>query len=66
MAADLGVLQRLGKITGNESLVRELAYTGRFMDPEEAVRLGLVSRVLPSREELLGTAVFLDRVCCVH
>lgn len=36
MAADLGTLQRLPRIVGNDSLVRELAYTARNMDSKEA------------------------------
>ena len=36
MAADLGTLQRLPKIVGNDSLVRELAYTGRDLPATEA------------------------------
>ncbi|MDR6620181.1 enoyl-CoA hydratase-related protein [Sinomonas atrocyanea] len=35
---------------------RELIYTGRRIDAAEALRLGLVNRVLPSREELLAAA----------
>jgi len=42
MAADVGTLQRLPKIVGNDSLVRELAYLGRRMDSTEAARCGLV------------------------
>lgn len=29
LAADVGTLQRLPKVIGNQSLVRELCYTGR-------------------------------------
>lgn len=36
MAADLGSLQRLPRIIGNDSLVRELAYTARNMGASEA------------------------------
>ena len=36
MAADLGSLQRLPKIMGSDSLVRELAYTGRDLNASEA------------------------------
>jgi Delta3,5-Delta2,4-dienoyl-CoA isomerase len=47
LAADIGTLQRLPKITGNDSRVRELCYTGEFFDAQEALRIGLVSRVTP-------------------
>lgn len=42
LAADIGTLQRFPKITGNDSLVRELIYTARKFTPEEALKLGLV------------------------
>ncbi|OGA85088.1 MAG: enoyl-CoA hydratase [Burkholderiales bacterium RIFCSPHIGHO2_01_FULL_63_240] len=52
MVADVGTLQRLPKIIGSQGLVRELAYTGRKVDAEEALRIGLVNRVFESREAL--------------
>lgn len=45
LAADIGALQRLPKVIGNQSLVRELCYTGRKMDSKEAFSCGLVGRV---------------------
>lgn len=42
LAADLGTLQRFPKIIGNDSLYRELAYTGRKFDAEEAKSIGFV------------------------
>jgi delta(3,5)-delta(2,4)-dienoyl-CoA isomerase len=45
LAADVGTLQRLPKITGNDSRVRELCYTGEMFDHNEALRLGFVSRL---------------------
>jgi len=36
MVADVGTLQRLPKLIGNQGLVRELAYTGRKVDAVEA------------------------------
>ena len=45
LAADIGTLQRLPKITGNDSRVRELCFTGETFDHEEAMRIGFVSRV---------------------
>lgn len=57
LAADVGTLQRLPKIVGNDSLVRELAFTARRFDSQEALRFGLVSRVLADKQELLNAAI---------
>jgi len=51
MTADVGTLQRLPKLVG-EGIVRELAYTGRRFDAQEARDIGLVNRVFDSREAL--------------
>ena len=45
MVADVGTLQRIPKITGNDSLVNELCFTGRDFGANEALRMGLVSRI---------------------
>lgn len=45
LAADVGALQRLPKIIGNQSLAREWCYTGRLFDSKEALSSGFVSRV---------------------
>lgn len=57
IVADVGVLQRLPKIVGNDSLVRELCYTARQMKADEAKELGLVSRVFPDHQSLLAGAI---------
>jgi enoyl-CoA hydratase len=51
MTADVGTLQRLPKLVG-EGITRELAYTGRRFEAEEARQIGLVNRVYASREAL--------------
>lgn len=61
IAADVGTLQRLPKITGNEGWVRELAYSARKFSPEEAVRMGFLTRVFPSRDDALEAAMTLAR-----
>jgi delta(3,5)-delta(2,4)-dienoyl-CoA isomerase len=58
-AADMGTLQRLPKIVGNMSWVKDVAYTGRYFGSEEAERFGLVSQVFESFEEGLQAAVKL-------
>ena len=50
MTADVGTFPRLLNHLP-EGLVRELAYTGRRMDAEEALRHGLVNRVLDSHAD---------------
>ncbi|KAG2742040.1 Delta2-dienoyl-CoA-isomerase [Suillus brevipes Sb2] len=58
LAADVGTLAYLQKITGNQSLARELAYTARTFSSEEAERLGLVSKVVQGgRDAVVGAAL---------
>lgn len=52
MVADVGTLQRLPKLVGNQGWVRELAYTGRMFGAAEAAQQGFVTRVFDSREAL--------------
>jgi enoyl-CoA hydratase/carnithine racemase len=52
LAADVGTLQRLPKIVGNQNLVRELAYTARALPADEALQLGLVGSVHSTLEDL--------------
>ena len=55
IVADLGSLQRLGRIIGQGHL-REMAFTGRDVGAEEALRMGLVNEVLPDVEAVLSRA----------
>jgi delta(3,5)-delta(2,4)-dienoyl-CoA isomerase len=48
LAADIGTLQRLPKIAGNDSRVRELCLTGENFDHNQAVAIGFVSRLSPN------------------
>lgn len=45
MAADLGTLQLMSTITGNDSTFREMAYTSRYLGAEEAQRIGFVTKI---------------------
>ncbi|KAG8524441.1 Heterogeneous nuclear ribonucleoprotein L, partial [Galemys pyrenaicus] len=56
LAADVGTLQRLPRVIGNQSLVNELAFTARKMMADEALECGLVSRVFPDKEVMLDAA----------
>ncbi len=58
ITADLGTLQRLAYLLPH-GLLRELAFTGRRMEAEEALRFALVNRVEPNRDSLLEAAFAL-------
>ena len=63
LAADIGTLQRFPKITGNSSLARELALTGRRFTPEESTSIGFTSRVVPGgRGGVLAEAIAVAMV----
>ena len=44
-AADIGSIQRLTKICGNESWVREMAYSARWANAEECLKNGFFSKI---------------------
>ena len=48
MVADVGTLQRLPRLIG-QGMARELAFTGRNVNAEEAEKLGLINRVFASK-----------------
>ena len=50
LCADVGALQRLPKLIGSQSLVRELCFTARKVDSQEANQCGLVSKVCHDKE----------------
>jgi len=52
LVADIGTLQRMPKII-SPALVSELAYTGRKMHADEAMRSGFVNRVFENYESML-------------
>ena len=52
----MGTLQRLPKIVGNDSTVRELALTGRRFFAPEAKELGLIGRTFSTKEEAWDAA----------
>ena len=60
MTADVGTLQRLPRIIP-DGVVRELAYTGRDMDAEEAREVGFVNRVFSDREVMLREVTAIAR-----
>lgn len=58
LAADIGTLQRFPKIVGNDSWVRELAFTGREFDAKEALQYGFISKIVPGGKD----AVFAEAI----
>ena len=60
MAADVGTLQRLPRIIG-DGMMRELAFTGRSIDGEEARQLGLVNRTYADQQTLLDGVFAIAR-----
>lgn len=59
MAADIGSLQRLPKVVGNDSWLRELIYTGRNASGLEATNNGLFSKIFDSYNQLIDAAIEL-------
>lgn len=57
IAADVGSLQLMPKLVTNQSLLRELIYTGRDLTLDEVRELGFVSKILPSKQETLDAAI---------
>lgn len=62
IAADIGTLQRLPRVIGNDSWVREVCLTGRNFDAKEAFEQGLVSRVYDSPALLIEGARGIARL----
>ena len=54
MVADIGTFPRVPLLLSNEGFAREMAYTGRQVSAEEALKFGLVSKVFRNREEMIG------------
>ncbi|CAF4241680.1 unnamed protein product [Rotaria sp. Silwood2] len=62
LAADVGTLQILPKFITNHSLFRELVFTSRTFDTNEAQQIGFLSRVFDTREAVLDAAIDLASV----
>lgn len=60
MVADLGTLQRLSRIVG-EGHARELAMTGKDIDAERALRIGLLNEVCETKEAAWDAARAMAR-----
>ncbi|KAF2217135.1 hypothetical protein CERZMDRAFT_81096 [Cercospora zeae-maydis SCOH1-5] len=62
LAADVGTLSRLPKVGVSYSWAKEMVYTAREFGAQEAGRVGFVSRVLGSKEELEREGLELAKV----
>ncbi|KAI8849279.1 ClpP/crotonase-like domain-containing protein [Chytridium lagenaria] len=62
LAADIGTLQRLPKVVGNHSWIRDICFTARNFGAAEALQFGLVSKILPSKTELVDEALKMAAV----
>ncbi|KAJ3804753.1 enoyl-CoA hydratase/isomerase [Lentinula aff. lateritia] len=56
LAADMGTLAYLPKITGNMSFIREMAYTTQWFSASKAEQIGLVSKVVEGGKEEVDAA----------
>ncbi|KIK64045.1 hypothetical protein GYMLUDRAFT_40275 [Collybiopsis luxurians FD-317 M1] len=63
LAADMGTLAFLPKITGNLSFIREMSYTTQWFPASKAEQVGLVSKVVQGgREEVVAAALELAKL----
>lgn len=63
-AGELGVSWQLTRLVG-PGRAAEIAYTGRVVEADEALRIGLVNRVVPA-DRLIGEALDLARTISSH
>jgi Delta3,5-Delta2,4-dienoyl-CoA isomerase len=68
LAADVGTLQRLPKITGNASWVSHVCLTGCYFNAQDALQIGLISQIVhgPTVDALLHDAVQLCHSITIH
>ncbi|KNG83162.1 enoyl-CoA hydratase/isomerase family protein [Aspergillus nomiae NRRL 13137] len=61
IASDIGILARLPKVVGSYTWVKDVAMSGRNFDADEALRVGFVSRVLPTKKDVMQEAFRVAR-----
>ncbi|KAF5296055.1 hypothetical protein FQA39_LY12677 [Lamprigera yunnana] len=66
MACDVGALQRLPKVCGGDGLVREICYTGRKFNAEEAVKMGFVTRMYDDKETMMAGVMKIAEEIAAH
>jgi delta(3,5)-delta(2,4)-dienoyl-CoA isomerase len=62
IASDVGILSRLPKAVGSYTWVKDVAMTGRNFGADEALRVGFVSSVLPTKKDAVDEAFKVARV----
>lgn len=61
LAADIGVLNRLPKIVGSTTWVKDICFSARDFGADEALREGFVSKVMSDKTEALNSAIAMAR-----
>lgn len=59
MAADVGTLNRLPKIVGNDGWIKEICYTGRNFTSDEGYKNGLIGHIFDDKKTCLKKALEL-------
>ncbi|CCD65834.1 Delta(3,5)-Delta(2,4)-dienoyl-CoA isomerase, mitochondrial [Caenorhabditis elegans] len=62
MAADVGTLNRLPKIVGNHSWIKDISLSARHFSAGEALQFGLLSRVYDTREEMINEVLKMAKL----
>ncbi len=66
IAADVGTLQRLPRVVGNDSWVREACFTARNIPAHEAATQGLLSRVYTDKKAMMAGALETAQAIAAH
>ncbi|KAG2421554.1 hypothetical protein HFD88_005529 [Aspergillus terreus] len=61
IASDVGILSRLPKVVGSYTWVKDVALTGRNFGANEALRVGFVSDVFPTKKDAVEEAFKIAR-----
>lgn len=61
IASDIGILARLPKVVGSYTWVKDVAMSGRNFNADEALRVGFVSTVLPTKNGVMEEAFRVAR-----
>ncbi|CAD6440297.1 bb3e606e-daf6-44bc-ac0b-af0bd85912ef [Sclerotinia trifoliorum] len=62
LAADIGTLSRLPKIVGSFSWVKDVCLSARIFGAEEALKVGFVSHVEPTKEKAIEKALSIAKL----